>query len=292
MQDNATAKKIMLLAAKIRRDIVMMVGGNGQTGHIGGSCSSADLVAALYGAKMRHRPADPLWDGRDRFIFSKGHAAIAQYAALAECGYIPMEELKTCKELGSRLQGHPDRLKTPGIEAGTGSLGQGLSIANGLALAMRLDGKQNTVYCLMGDGELAEGQIWEAAMAASYYKLGNVVGIVDRNRLQAMGAVSDRFDTDPLPEKWESFGWHVIQIDGHCVKAILEALDKADEFEDKPVVIIAETVKGKGISFAENVVSFHNGALSMEQYETALAELDAQIDTLNIAVNGGASNNE
>jgi transketolase len=180
------------------------------------------------------RREEPRLGGRDKFLYSKGHAAIAQYAALAECGFFPTEELTTCKKLGSRLQGHPDMLKTPGIEAGTGSLGQGLSIAVGLALAMRLDGRDNTTYCLMGDGELAEGQIWEAAMAASNFKLGNLVGIVDRNRLQATGAVVDRFNTNPVPEKWASFGWHVMNIDGHDAAAILAAFDEADKIKDQP----------------------------------------------------------
>lgn len=280
MQDKAAIKKVQSLAAKIRRNVIKMVGCKGQAGHIGGSCSSADLVAALYGAKMRHDPQNPSWQERDKFLYSKGHAAIAQYAALAECGYFPVDELLTVKCLGTRLQGHPDRLKTPGIEAGTGSLGQGLSIANGLALAMRLDGKKNTVYCLMGDGEMAEGQIWEAAMAASHYKIDNIVGIVDRNKLQAMGPVAERFNTNPLPEKWASFGWHVIQIDGHDAEAILDAFDEADKITGKPVVIIAETVKGKGVSFAENVVSFHNGAMTEEQYNQAIGELDAVLAAL------------
>lgn len=275
MQSQDTVRQVQILAAKIRRHVIRIVGGKGQPGHIGGSCSSADLLAALYGAKLRHNPQNPDWERRDKFIYSKGHAAIAQYAALAECGYFPVEELQTVKQLGSSLQGHPDRLKTPGIEAGTGSLGQGLSIANGLALAMRLDGAPGKVYCLMGDGELAEGQIWEAAMAASVYKLDSVVGIVDRNRLQAMGPVAERFNTNPLPEKWASFGWHVILVNGHDVEAILDAYDQADRVGGKPVVIIADTVKGKGISFAENVVGFHNGAMNQDQYEQALGELDA-----------------
>lgn len=281
MKDTETVIKVKKLAAAIRRNVVRMVGCDGQTGHIGGSCSSADLVAALYGAKMRHDPKNPAWEDRDKFLYSKGHAAIAQYAALAECGYFPVEELFTAKALGSRLQGHPDRLKTPGIEAGTGSLGQGLSVANGLALAMRLDRKNGTVYCMMGDGEMAEGQIWEAAMAASHYKLGNVVGILDRNRLQATGAVEERFDTGSMKEKWESFGWHVITVDGHDVEAVLDAFDAADAVQQQPVLIIADTVKGKGISFAENVVGFHNGTLTQEQYEQALREIDAAIAALN-----------
>ncbi len=281
MANSQTIKKIQKLAARIRRDVVLMIGGEGHVGHLGGSCSSADIVAALYGHKMNIDPKNPKWENRDRCSDSKGHAAIAQYSAMAEMGYFPTEELTTVKSLGARLQGHPDRLKTPGIEAGTGSLGQGLSIANGMALAMRLDQKDRKVYCIMGDGEMAEGQIWEAAMSAANFKLDNIVGIVDQNRLQATGPIVDRFNTNPLPEKWESFGWHVIEIDGHNAEEILNALDKADAVKGKPTVIIAHTVKGKGISFAENVVKFHNGSLTKEQYETALNELDAQISALN-----------
>lgn len=280
MTNQDTVKKVKKLAINIRRDVVNMIGGDGHVGHLGGSCSSADIVAALYGHKMKFDPKNPQWEGRDKFIYSKGHAAIAQYAALAETGYFPVEELQTCKQLGSRLQGHPDRRKTPGIEAGTGSLGQGLSIANGMALAMRLDKKDNKVYCIMGDGEMAEGQIWEAAMSAANFKLDNLVGIIDKNCLQATGACADRFCTDPLPEKWRSFGWHVIEIDGHNVEEILAALDEADTVKGKPTCIIAHTIKGKGISFAENVVGFHNGSLTKEQYETALKELDSQLAAL------------
>lgn len=281
MFNQATISAVKRLAANIRKDVVTMIGCEGQMGHLGGSCSSADIVAAIYGYKMKFDPKNPQWEDRDKFIYSKGHAAIAQYAAMAEVGYFPVEELKTCKSLGARLQGHPDRCKTPGIEAGTGSLGQGLSIANGMALAMRLDKKDNKVFCIMGDGEMAEGQIWEAAMAASVYKLDNLVAIVDQNRLQATGTVDERFNTNPLPEKWASFGWNVIEVDGHDMERILCAFDEADKVKAKPTVIIAHTVKGKGISFAENVVGFHNGGLTKEQYETALRELDEQLAQLN-----------
>ena len=273
--------EISLLANKIRRDTVQMIGCKGQVGHLGGSCSSAEIVAALFGCRLRFRPDDPHWEGRDKFIYSKGHAAIAQYAAMAEVGYFPTEELWKAKELGSMLQGHPDRLKTPGIEAGTGSLGQGLSIAVGMSLAMKLDGRfDNRVYCVMGDGEMAEGQIWEAAMAAVNFKLDNLVGIIDRNIMQATGFITERFNTNPLAEKWAGFGWHVIEIDGHDIRAILDAFDEALGITGRPTVIIANTVKGKGVSFAENQAAFHNGALTKEQYDSALAELDDKIAAL------------
>lgn len=273
-------KEIALLAAKMRRDVVRMIGGEGQVGHLGGSCSLADIVAALYGQVMRHDPKNPNWEHRDKFILSKGHAALAQYAALAETGYFPHEYILTVKDLGSSLQGHPDRLKTPGIEAGTGSLGQGLSIALGMALAMRLDRLDNKVYCILGDGELAEGQVWEAAMAAVNYKADNLVAVVDRNRLQATGKVRERFNTDPLSAKWAGFGWNVLETDGHDIPQILAAFQEAEAVKGKPSVIIANTVKGKGVSFAENVVGFHNGALTKEQYEQALRELDLQIEKM------------
>ena len=277
----ADLKKIKKMAALIRKDIVLMIGGEGLVGHLGGSCSCADIVATLYTYKLKHNPQNPKWDGRDRFLMSKGHSCLAQYAVMAELGYFPKELLPTLKSLGSILQGHPDINMTPGIEANTGSLGQGLSIANGMALAMRLDKKDGKVYCILGDGELAEGQTWEAAMAAAYNKIDNIVAIVDQNGLSATGPIKERFDTNPLPEKWESFGWHVMVIDGHNIKAIIEAIDKADLVKGKPIVIIAHTVKGKGISFAENVAAFHNGSLTKEQYMTALNELDQVIARYN-----------
>ena len=267
-------QKLESIARRIRLDIVQMVG-VGQRGHLGGSCSIADVVTALYFSKMRHDPANPSWADRDRFLLSKGHAALVQYAALAECGYFPKEELKTVKRCGSMLQGHPDLKSTPGIEANTGSLGQGLSIACGIAAGLRIDGRAGRVYCVVGDGEQAEGQIWEAAMAAAAFKLENLVAVLDQNGLQAMGAVKDRFNTNPLVEKWRAFGWHVVEIDGHNMEQILAALDAVDEVQGKPKMIIAHTVKGKGIPFAENRVEFHNGQLDAAQYETACAYLSA-----------------
>jgi transketolase len=277
----ADIRKIKQMAALMRRDIALMIGGEGHVGHLGGSCSCTDIVATLYLYKLKHDPQNPRWDGRDKFLMSKGHSCLAQYAVMAELGYFSKEHLPTLKSLGSMLQGHPEINTTPGIEANTGSLGHGLSIANGMALAMRLDGKDGKIYCIIGDGELSEGQIWEAAMAAAYYKIDNVVAIIDQNGLSATGPIKERFDTNPLPEKWQSFGWHVIEIDGHNIEAIAAALDEADLIKGKPTVIIAHTVKGKGISFAENVPGFHNGALTREQYVTALKELEHTIARCN-----------
>jgi transketolase len=261
-------KKLEDMARRIRLDIVRMVG-VGQKGHLGGSCSIADVVTALYFSKMRHDPANPSWPDRDRFLLSKGHAALVQYAALAECGYFPKDELEQVKRCGAMLQGHPDLKLTPGIEANTGSLGQGLSIACGIAAGLRMDGRTSRVYCIVGDGELDEGQIWEAAMAASAFRLDNLIAILDNNRLQAMGVIAERFNTSPIPEKWRAFGWHVQQIDGHDMQSILRALEEADGVRGRPKMIIARTVKGSGIPFAENRVEFHNGQLDEVQYESA-----------------------
>jgi transketolase len=270
--NNNKIEELEIMARKIRLDIVRMVG-VGQKGHLGGSCSIVDVVTALYFSKMRHNPANPGWLDRDRFLLSKGHAALVQYAALAEAGYFPEDELKDAKRLGSILQGHPDLKSTPGVEANTGSLGQGLSIACGIAAGLRIDGRDCRVYCVVGDGEMAEGQIWEAAMAASAFKLENVVAILDQNGLQAMGPVAERFDTNPLVEKWRAFGWHVLEIDGHKMLEILAALDSVDLIRGKPKMIIAHTVKGAGIPFAENRVEFHNGQMSEAQFEEACALL-------------------
>ena len=259
-------------ARVLRKDVVEAVG-IGTAGHIGGSCSSADIVAALYFYKMKYDPKNPQLIDRDRFLLSKGHVAILQYAVLAEAGFFPVSDLKHTKDVGFHLQGHPDVLKTPGIEAGTGSLGQGLSIGLGMALGLKANKISSKVYVLCGDGEVQEGQIWEAAMAASVYKTDNLVAIVDHNKLQAQGKITERFNHTPLVEKWRAFNWNVIEIDGHNMKEIVTALDKADEAKGQPTVIIAHTTKGKGISFAENVVSCHNVALTSEMYNQALSEL-------------------
>ena len=273
--DEKLIKKLEDKAQKLRRDVVISIG-VGVAGHIGGSNSSADIVAALYFHKMRHDPKHPEWRERDRFLLSKGHVGILQYAALAESGYFPVEDLKHTKEIGSYLQGHPDVQKTPGIEAGTGSLGQGLSIGLGMALGLKLDRLDSRTYVLVGDGEIAEGQIWEAAMAASAFKADNLVAIVDRNRLQANGRTKERFDTGDIMAKFLSFGWHVMEINGHDMREILSALDEAETVKGVPTAIIANTVKGKGVSFAENVVGYHNGMLTEETYRQALLELTVQ----------------
>jgi transketolase len=262
-------EKALLLREHIVKDLI----GIGKVGHLGGSSSCAEVVATLYFHKMKIDPKNPAMIDRDRFLLSKGHAALVQYAALAMAGYFPKEELKKVKSLGGMLQGHPDMTRTPGVEANTGSLGQGLSVANGMALGLRLNGKKSKVYVIIGDGELGEGQIWEAAMAASSFKIDNLTAIVDRNRLQATGPIVDRLDIGDVAAKWQAFGWNVIEIDGHDPAAIVEALDQADTVKGKPTVIIANTIKGKGISFAEHNAAFHNGLLTAEQYEIAVGDL-------------------
>ena len=262
-------------ALQMRELIVTDLIGEGKVGHLGGSCSSADIVATLYFHKMKHDAKNPQNPDRDRFLLSKGHAALVQYAALAIAGYFPQSELKKVKSLGAMLQGHPDMTKTPGIEANTGSLGQGLSIACGMALGLRLDNIPRRVYVIVGDGEQAEGQIWEAAMAAANFKIDNLTAIVDCNRLQATGAIRDRFDLNPIAPKWAAFGWHVIEADGHDVKSLLDAFEEAESVKGHPSVILARTVKGKCISFAENNAAFHNGLLTAEQCKTAMCDLDA-----------------
>jgi transketolase len=259
-------------ANELRGDVIRMIG-VGPTGHIGGSCSAADIVTALYFHKMKHNPQNAQMAERDRFILSKGHAAIIQYAALAECGYFEKEKLGTLKQLGSPLQGHPDLRKLTGIEANTGSLGQGLSISAGIAQGLKLDGIKAKVYCMLGDGELAEGQVWEAAMTAAFYKLDNLVAIVDANGIQATGTIEERYNIGSIPNKFRAFGFEVIEIDGHDMAQIMEALDKTDMAQGKPYMILAKTTKGKGVPFAENTCAYHNGAMTAEQYELALCAL-------------------
>jgi transketolase len=256
----------------LRIEILKMLTTAG-SGHTGGSLSAADIVAALYFYKMRHNPVDPKWNGRDRFILSKGHAAPVLYAALALSGYFDKALLKTLRRLGSPLQGHPCSKLLPGVEISTGSLGQGLSIANGIAMGLRMDGSDSRVYCLLGDGEIQEGQVWEAAMTASHYRLDNLCGIIDNNGLQIDGQCCDVMHIEPIVEKWEAFGWHVLDINGHDMGALVDALDRAEKLKGKPTMIVARTIKGKGVSFFEGKVEYHGMAPSHEELETALMEL-------------------
>lgn len=260
-------------AKEIRKSIIQMTGAAG-SGHPGGSLSAADIVATLYFHELRINPQEPDWPDRDRFILSKGHAAPVLYAALAERGFFPKEELLSLRKFGSRLQGHPDMKALPGVEMSTGSLGQGLSVANGVALAGKLDGKDYRVYVLLGDGECQEGMIWEAAMAAAHYQLDNLTVFLDYNGLQIDGPVKEVMSPEPLTDKWKAFGWHVLAIDGHDIGAILSALSEARETKGRPTMIVAKTVKGKGVSFMENQVGWHGVAPKPEQVAQALAELE------------------
>ena len=264
--------ELQRMAKQLRRHVITMIAKAG-SGHPGGSLSAADIVTALYFKIMRHDPKNPQWPDRDRFILSKGHAAPVLYAALAECGYFPPEELSTLRKMDSRLQGHTDRTLTPGVEMSSGSLGQGLSFVIGIALAGKLDARDYQVYVLLGDGECDEGQIWEAAMAAAHYKIDNLTAIVDHNELQLDGRVRDIMSLEPLADKWRSFNWEVLDIDGHDINEILQAFKKAKQTRQRPTVIIAHTIKGKGVSFMENNVDFHGKAPTPQEAETALEEL-------------------
>jgi transketolase len=246
----------------------------GGSGHPGGSLSSVEVLAALYLRIMRHDPESPQWPDRDRFILSKAHAVPVLYAFLAECGYLPVEELKTFRHLDSRLQGHSKAGSVPGVEMSGGSLGQGLSYAVGQCLAGRLDDKSYRVYCLLGDGEQDEGQVWEAAMAAAHYGLNNLIAIVDRNGVQNDGHVVNIMRQDPLPEKWRAFGWEVFEVDGHNQGEVIDALGRAN-ISDCPRLVIAYTVKGKGVSFMENTHVWHGKAPNADELERALAEIGA-----------------
>ena len=268
-------KEIETRARSIRRLVIEMLAAAG-SGHPGGSLSAADIVACLYFGVMRHRPNEPFWEDRDRFILSKGHACPVLYAALAESGYITHDLLSSLRRFGSPLQGHPDRRKLGLIEASTGSLGIGLSMGIGLALAARLRKSPSRTYVLLGDGECEEGQIWEAAMYAPHIKLGNLCTIVDFNRLQLDAGVDEITDLQPLADKWRAFNWHVLEIDGHNYDQILEALAKAEQVADRPTVIVASTVKGKGVSYMENQLRFHGAVPDKpEEIARALAELGA-----------------
>jgi transketolase len=257
---------------RMRYELIKMMG-FGKVHHFGGSLSVVEIMTALYFYKMRIRSDDPEWYERDRFVMSKGHSVPAQYVALALKGIIPMESLKTLKALGSILQGHPNSWMTPGIEACTGSLGQGLSFGNGVALCAKIKKIDSRVYVVMGDGELHEGQVWEAALTSSTQKLDNLVAFIDRNSLKSQGLTDEAKSLEPLKEKWDSFGWHTVVIDGHDLKAICDALDEAETIKGKPTMIIAKTIKGKGISFIEGKYEFHNSSITEEQYKVAIKEV-------------------
>jgi len=268
----AKIKELQAKAKKIRRLIIQMLALS-KSGHPGGSLSSTDLITALYFSALKHDSQDPHWPGRDRFHMSKGHCCPLWYAVLAESGYFPLEKLWTLRQLGTMLQGHPDP-RTPGVEAASGSLGQGLSVALGMSLAGKLDKKDYRVYCLMGDGEIQEGNIWEAAMASAHFKCDNLCGIVDYNGFQIDGKTCNVMNLEPLVNKWQAFGWHVIEINGHNMKEILAAYDEAMSIKGRPSVIIAHTIKGKGVSFMEGVCDFHGRAPTIEEEQRALKELE------------------
>jgi transketolase len=270
---SASVAEMEAIAKRLRRHIITMTGRAG-SGHPGGSLSAVEILTALYFKVLRHKPSDPHWSDRDRFILSKGHAAPALYATLAECGYFPVEELLTLRQMDSRLQGHTDRTVTPGVEMSAGALGQGLSFATGVALAGRLNLKDYRVYVLLGDGECDEGQVWEAAMAAAHFKVDNLVAIVDNNGQQIGGWNRDVMNLDPFPAKWQAFGWHVIEVDGYSIPQLTQAFDRAKKIKRQPTVIIAHTIKGKGVSFMENNPDFHGKAPNAEEVKLALKELE------------------
>jgi len=267
-----TIEELERMARKIRRHIITMLTEAG-SGHPGGSLSLADIVTALYFRIMNHDPAQPEWPDRDRFVLSKGHGVPAQYAALAEAGYIPVDMLKTLRKLGSPLQGHPAKKELPVLEASTGSLGQGLSVGAGIALAGKLDGASYRTYVVLGDGEVQEGQVWEAALFASQHKLDNLTAIVDCNGFQLDGPTADILNLEPLLAKWEAFGFDTREVDGHNMAELVEVLENVQQVTGKPQAIVARTVKGKGVSFMENNNDFHGKAPTPEQAEKALAEL-------------------
>jgi transketolase len=273
MISNEKLKQLIDIAYRVRRHILESTTLAG-SGHPGGSLSCVDILVALYFHVMRHDPKNPDWPDRDRFVLSKGHAAPALYAVLAEAGYFPVEELKSLRKFGSRLQGHPVRGTVPGVENSSGSLGNGLAIANGMALAAKLDGRPYRVYVLLGDGECQEGLIWEAAMFASHYKIDNLTAFVDRNGLQIDGPTERVMSLEPLAAKWRAFGWEAMEIDGHDFRSIIEVCEKAKEIKGKPTVVICHLIKGRGIRFMEWVTGYHGKTIPPSDLPKALAELE------------------
>ncbi len=272
MQKTSNPADLAQICRQVRRHIVTMTGA-AKSGHPGGSLSATEIVVTLFWDVMRHDPANPKWPERDRFILSKGHAAPVLYAAMAECGYTPVDTLNTLRKLGSIYQGHPDVRFIPSLEASTGSLGEGISLGLGMSLAARLDKSPSRTYVVVGDGEIQEGQIWEAAMFSAYNKVDNICVIVDYNRIQLDGFVKDILDLEPLADKWRSFGWHTIEVDGHDIRALQKAFAEAAATKGKPTCLVAHTIKGKGVSFMENNPKYHGVAPSAEEVELALKEL-------------------
>jgi len=262
------------MATVIRKHVIEQVF-NASSGHPGGSLSCADIITVLYFNEMNIDPGNPQWEDRDRFVLSKGHCSPALYAALAERGFFPVEDLKGFRSIDSYLQGHPSLKDVPGVDMSTGSLGQGISAAVGMALAGKCDKKSYRVYALLGDGELEEGQVWEALMAAAHYKLDNLVAVLDHNGLQIDGKITEVLSPESVEKKFEAFGWETINIDGHDIDQIMDAFKKAREVKGKPTLIVAKTIKGKGVSFMENEAGWHGSAPNREQRDQAIAELDA-----------------
>jgi transketolase len=272
MKKTSNVAELEAIAKQVRREIVEMIT-HAKSGHPGGSLSAVEIVVTLFFDVLRHDPRNPTWPDRDRFILSKGHAAPVLYSVFAECGYTPKDQLNTLRKLGSIYQGHPDRRFIPALEASTGSLGEGLSIGIGMALAAKLDHSPTRAYVVLGDGEIQEGQVWEAAMFAGEKSVDNLVAIVDYNRIQLDGFVNDIMPLEPLTDKWRAFNWHVIELDGHSIPALQAAFAEAAATKGKPTAIIAHTVKGKGVSFMENNPKFHGVAPTHEEMDKALLEL-------------------
>ena len=268
----SSVAELAAISKRVRRDIVEMITA-AKSGHPGGSLSAVEILVTLYFDVMKHDPANPKWADRDHFILGKGHAAPVLYSVMAECGYTPKDELNTLRRMGSIYQGHPDVRFIPALDASTGSLGQGLSVGLGMALAARLNGSPSRTYVVLGDGEIQEGQVWEAAMFGPYHKVDNLVCIVDYNKIQLDGWVKDIMEVEPLAEKWRAFGWHTLEIDGHDIAAVQKAFADAAATKGKPTAIIAHTIKGKGVSFMENNPKFHGSAPTADECAKALAEL-------------------
>ncbi len=272
MPETKSLEELQVIARRVRREIVEMIY-EAKSGHPGGSLSAVETLISLYFQVMRHDPKNPKWKDRDRFILSKGHACPVLYAVMAECGYTPVDQLNTLRKMGSIYQGHPDVRFIPSLDASTGSLGEGVSLAIGMGLAARLNGSPSRTFAMLGDGEIQEGQVWEAAMFGAFHKMDNVVAIVDYNHIQLDGFVKDIMEVAPLADKWKAFGWHVISVDGHSIPALETAFAEAAATKGVPTVVIANTVKGKGVSFMENNPKFHGMAPTADEFRLAMQEL-------------------